>query len=602
MSLSVLPCNFQPITIVEIVLDRDVDGASYYESPDRCAWQCTPTSYWFSDCKAPSALAAAALPNAMLLALSNISWDCSDLQIGSAVPKRGSVRFCLQDQESKDPAVPGGYISSLFHSQKYWEGRKVVVYTGDCSQTIDQMDRQAYYITKASPPNAKCQVCFTAKDPLSLIDTGQLCPDTGCLPALALRDRLPAEIKFSDDGFAIDDPNALINSFILASNIPIGVDPEIDKKILCTEYVCHQGEVLRVAAVVNDPGDPTLVENGSFGPVGWNLVLVERASCGSKIAEHKAGAELSPAWSVTNCHVGDVLLELLRDCAAIEEIGLVCCNDQLEVSIDCQSIEDFRCKNPLAIIERTIICQPVEVNTLINELGRDFGFKLEFDETTGLLSVICIQAPVNAVETTVIRDCDIQENSWKPISGAERRSKVSIAYGSPDCSEAVTKQNAQFSATWPNVSVTAVPICERRKYRTIKTVQWSSRWFTERTGFLAKARAQREVCLFECEGFGFELIADPVLACSLVPGQFVRFEIDKVVDGQGQYSQDLYMLTGKCKTAAGNNRPICYKLQFQLVYRDTDNIAPAFVCGTPPADNLAANVLLPCEDCAVVVH
>ena len=600
MSLAELPCDFQPITIIELVLDRDADGTSYYESEDRCAFQCTPTSYWFSDCKAPSQIAAAAVPNAILNQLTSIAWQCSDLQIGSAVPKRGSLRFCLQDDESKDPDVPGGYISSLFHSQKYWEGRKVVVYTGDCTQTIDQMDRQVYYITKAEPPNAACQVCFTAKDPLSLLDTGQLCPDTGCLPPLTLRERLPAEIQTSEKGLVLDNPFALVNSFILSSNIPIGIDPEIDKKILCTEYVCHEGEVLRVVAAENGPN--VIVEGGSFGPAGWNLVLVERAVCGSQLAEHKAGATLSPAAVFQNCHVADVLLELLRECAAIEEIGLVCCDDEIEVMIDCESVEQFRCKNPLAMIDRTIICQPVEVSTLINELGRDFGFKLDFDETTGLLSVVCIQAPTAQEESAVIRQCDIQEGSWRPIGGSDRRSKVSISYGTPDCSESVTKQNAQFSATWPNVSINAVPICERRKYRTIKTVQWSSRWFTERTSYLAQARVQREVCLFECEGFGFEMIADPVLACSLVPGQFVRFEIDKIVDGAGQYSNDLYILTGKCKTASGRSRAICFKLQFQLLYRDTENVAPGFVCGIPPGNNLADAVLLPCEESGVVIH
>lgn len=601
MSIAELPCDYQPITIVEIVLDRDADGTSYYESPDKCGFVCTPTSYWFSDCKAPSQIASAALPNAVLMNLASITWQCSDLQIGSAVPKRGSVSFCLQDEESKDPDVPGGYISSLFHSQKYWEGRKVVVYTGDCSQTIDQMDRQAYYITKASPPNAACRVCFTAKDPLSLLDTGQLCPDTGCLPTLSLRETMPAELEFSEAGFVISNPEALVNRFILSSNIPRGVDPEIDEKILCTEYLCHEGEVLRVVAA--ESSSTTIIGDGSgFDPSGWNFLLVERASCGSKIAEQKAGSALSPAWSVTNCHVADVLLELLRKCASIEEIGLVCCTDQNEVSIDCESIETFRCKNPLAIIERTIICQPTDVNTLINELGRDFGFKLEFDEFTGLLAVVCVQQPDNAVETTIVRECDIQKGSWKPIAGAKRRSKVSIAYGTPDCSEPVTKQNAQFTATYPNVSTTAVPICERRKYRTITTETWSSRWFTERTAYLAKARAQREVCLFECEGFGFEFIADPVLACSLVPGQFIRFELDKVVDGQGQFSKDLYMLTGKCKTSGGGGRSVCYKLNVQLLYRDTDNIVPGFGCGEPPGSNLSEGEILPCEECGVVIH
>lgn len=601
MSIAELPCDYQPITIVEIVLDRDADGTSFYESQDKCSFVCTPTSYWFSDCKAPSQIASAALPNAVLMNLASITWQCSDLQIGSAVPKRGSVSFCLQDQESKDPDVPGGYISSLFHSQKYWEGRKVVVYTGDCSQTIDQMDRQVYYITKASPPNAACRVCFTAKDPLSLLDTGQLCPDSGCLPTLLLRERLAAELTFTESGFVSDNPDALVNRFLLSSNIPRGIDPEIDKKILCTEYLCHEGEVIRVVAA--ESSSTTIIGDGSgFDPPGWNFLLVERASCGSQISEHAAGAELSPAAAFQNCHVADVLLELLRECAQIEEIGLVCCNDQIEVSIDCQSIEDFRCKNPLAMIDRTIICQPVEVSTLINELGRDFGFKLDFDETTGLLSVVCIQAPVNPLESTVIRECDIQKGSWKPIPGSTRKSKVSISYGTPDCSETVSKQNAQFNASWPNVSVNSVPICERRKYRTIRTVQWSSRWFTERTAYLAKARVQREVCLFECEGFGFELIADPVLACSLVPGQFVRFEIDKVVDGAGQYSKDLYLLTGKCKTAAGTQRTICFKLQFQLIYRDTDNVAPGFVCGVPPGSNLSDTELLPCEECSVVIH
>ena len=184
-------CNDEPINIVEIILDRDADGTSYHNSPDRCGFVCTPDSLWWSDCKVPPDLATPALPKAIKNTISSIKWRCSKIQVDQGLPTRGGITICFDDTPQKD--VPGGEWSALIEDQRYWEGRKIRVYSGFCSQAFNELDVACYYIDKSPTVSNSCIACVTAKDPLALIDdTTSQCPDVSCYPTLTLRQALAA--------------------------------------------------------------------------------------------------------------------------------------------------------------------------------------------------------------------------------------------------------------------------------------------------------------------------------------------------------------------------------------------------------------------------
>jgi hypothetical protein len=495
------------------------------------------------------------------------------------------VRICFDDTPCDDD-VPGGYWSALDADQRYWEGRKIKVYSGFCSQTFDELDCNVYYISDFSI-NANCIACITAKDPLALIDdnTSQ-CPDQSCYPPMTLRFPLAGELETNDAGFITSNPYEYLDFFILARNFD---DPDDIDKISCITHICVDGEVMAVAPSMNQQGTPV---GGGFDPPGHNLILTERAVCGSQLKEHKAGARVTPVQAFVQCHVADVLLYLLRECAQLEEMGLTCCEGESGITIDCESIEEFRCKNPLAIIHETIICQPVGTRTLITELARDFGFTLDYDNATGAVSVVCIVPPQDIEPTTPINLCDIVRDSFGSKKAGERKSRVTILHGADDCSQQVTRQNALYNETFPLLGPESVPVCERRKYRAITTETYSSRWFGKCGAYMAKARAQRRVCLLDHEQREYQIQVPPQIACLFNVGDYRSVTHPKVVDGNGNYSDEQFLVTGKCRTG---RRGECFTIYLQRIWDDADELLPGFVCGPDSDDNLVADDCLPCD-------
>lgn len=596
MAEYVQPCDYQPITIIELVLDRDADGVSYNDAPDKCAWQCVPTSYWFSDCKAPPQIQAATVPVAIMPIISSYTPRCSVVDFSRGVSERARVSVCFHDLPIDCTGqTPGNFWSILDAEQKYWENRKLIVYQGDCTQTLDEMSKQVFFIDDVSP-DGDCKYCVTAKDPLSLLSDAPV--PASCLGAdqvLTIRDKLYKDIEvLNEDTGDVSDPFEYVGSFILSANYPAG-DPIIDDWWRCIRFICVDSEVMEVVAIKNDASNP-LVPDRSFGPPGWNLVLVQRAACGSERSDISAGTRVAVVESFAGCHVADAVLRLLTKLSNVSDTSLTCCGDEPAVTIDCDSIEEFRCKNPLAIINDTLICESDNQNVagLLEELAAENFFVISYDANEGTIKLVCLNpGDVPTGGAFVVNECDIVRGTMRNKSKTERYSRVEVLHDTLDCSKGTSESNFGPGTYFVDTDTENPVVCERVKYRTPKTKKWRSRWMGSCGAYLASTYAARICMLFNCprERFSFQVM--PSIACFIATGDLIQLNHSKKQNALGQTSETYYFVTGMCRTG---QRQGCVEIHVEELFDPDDTPFPCFQCGDPPGDNLTGGGE-PCTGC-----
>jgi hypothetical protein len=109
---------------------------------------------------------------------------------------------------------------------------------------------------------------------------------------------------------------------------------------------------------------------------------------------------------------------------------------------------------------------------------------------------------------------------------------------------------------------------------------------------MAKARAQRRVCLLDHEQREFKVQVPPQVACLFTIGDYRSLTHPKIVDGNGNYSDEQFLVTGKCRAG---KRGECFDVYLQRLWDDTDDLLPGFECGPDATDNLVADDCLPCD-------
>lgn len=591
----ILPCDYQPITVIELVLDRNALGESYNMTADRCNWQCGTKSFWFSDCKAPPQIQAATGGAAIQSIITSYTPRCSVLDFSKGISSRARITVCFEDVPIDcSGATQGNFWSMLDAEQKYWENRKVIVYHGECTQTLDEMSREVYYIDSVQR-SGNCQYCLTAKDPLGALSE-TVVPAT-CLPAdqvLTLRDAFFKDIKETgEDSGIYTDPFQYVGAFILSQNYPQG-DPVVDEWWRCINNICVDGEMMEVVAHPNDPATSGFLSpDQGFGPAGWNLVLIGRGVCGSELKDHERGASVTVAETFSNCHVADAVNRLLN-MSKISDISLTCCDSEPDVTIDCQSIEDFRCKNPLAVIDSTIVCDGTNASKLLEELAAENFFTMQYDSESGQIKMVCLNPSDSQGEPVIVNECDIVEGSISYKSKTERYSRVDVLHKQIDCTKGITESNFGPGTYAIDTDTENPIICERVKYRTGKTKQVRSRWMGACGEYLARTYAERVLCLFESPREKMSFGVMPNVSCNMPVGSLMQFNHPKIQDAFGAPSQKNYVVTGKCRSGKRN---ACVTIHVEEMF-DADS-APfeAFVCDADnPADNLTGGVEA-CLDC-----
>ena len=562
-------CRSQPITLVELRLDQcplhnpangpNVSGLptcsavnpcpnTWANCQDKCNYECTVNSYWFTSCR---------MPVHLMTALDVYNYAPSSIQSidhlptlfcpGETISQRGVIKVCLYAPKVCNDPLSGTNLGRLIAAQKFFAGRTLRVYHGDCEMTdICQFTRTDWVIEKVDGPSGNpCVACFTAKDPLTLADKAK-CPDSDDKFAsnvvLGEEQPVPFTLGTALDGFPdevgeggeIPNPYEQVGGFILPINYSNQVSASQNLCMGRTRYVQAGNEILQVEPEIN----PGLIP-------GWNLRLKQRAVCGSELGPHDRGEKLKLCISFESEHVVDVWLRLLTECAELEDLPIDCCSDEPLSLINYESFERVRCENPLYMIDRTIICDPVSIQKLRQELAQQFLLMEAFDQTTGQIRLFSFRPPdCDEGEYEIIDSALMVKDSFTISQAIEPYNRVIISHDVVDCSDDPQGTNLGNITSYVSADLLRER-CARREYKSSRDKVMASRWLNGRSGYLANTLAYRHYLLHRCplRDITFETTND--IAKCYDFGQFVTLEHDKLRDWAGNYLQTPFMIKGK---------------------------------------------------------
>lgn len=600
MSEPVSACRGARVTLLEVSLDVcsnvfgeapcTATGEPCYQTwatcKDQCNFNCTTKSFWFSDCELPPHLAQSYTAN-----INSVSSNPTTLSIGTTFSTRGRIVIEFQDAPHNDIGfdpyhadrhvipircaedMPGTLWGRLTQRVKFWENRRATVYHGYCDQPLCDFTKEAYFIDSVDGPSAGGTVTMNLKDPLILADDkAAKCPRAESLKVattvIGNEFEFPMRLGTALDGLpsgagATDNPFTEVGAYLLENNYLAG-DPDQDLAIVQTQHVCIGNEVMRVRPEINNAT-----------PQGWNLVLMERGACGSEIRAHDVNATITRAETFSDMHVADVVLRLLTECATIEDVAIACCTDEQPNLIDFDSFESYRCANPLARICETVICKPVGVTTLLNELSEQFLFFLFYDSATGKIRMQGL-APVCEADVFTIKECwHVVKDSFSTKRGDGPYNQITYLHDTINCAQGLSDSNLS-SAT---VTVTADALkepCDRREYKSRREKEIKSRWIGPCNTFLARANGERWLRLRRCRVESVTIDVTFDVGKCIEYGGFARIEHDRLQSASGGPREQLFMLTGK------HNVKDCTRLTFEQSPFD-GTVAPCFGCDEPCA-------------------
>ena len=606
MATAAVGCRDQRVTLVEVILDVcgqtfgqggcTATGEACYNNwnncKDQCNFECKTQSYWFSTCILPAHLGTAYTPNIV-----KVDSNPTTLEIGSTFSTRGRINVTFQDDSHNDQGfdpywprgaipicaedMPGTLFGRWIQRVKYFENRKVNVYHGYCDQQLCEMIKESYFIDKISGPSAGGSVTFNLKDPLILADDKNAqCPsaETRIVATQIIGSEYPLAFSLGVnlDGYATDNadakPYSEVGKYILKNNYLLG-DEDQDAFFARLRHVKVAKEILEVRAEVNNAT-----------PRGWNLVLLDRAVCGSTLGPHNSGVALSPGETFENIHVADAVCRMLTDCSDLQDIAVACCADVESSLINFESIEAFRCASPLAFISKALVMSPTGLTTLLDELSDQFLFFLYYDSATGKIEMVNLAPPPCDIQVPTITECQIVGGSFSVRPSDDRYNQIVYLYDTVDCSQKISKDNTASAIA--SVSADSLKsACDRREYKTRKTKTIISRWIDAQNCYLATANGERWLQLRACPPDQVTIDVSFEIAECINMGGFARIHHSKLQSMTGGYQENLFMLKGKSNVGAS------YRLVFERTAFD-GKVAPYFNCDT----ECPTMVIVP-EDC-----
>lgn len=602
-------CHEQRVTIAEFILDgcglTFSEGAcsgtgvpcynTFNTCPVKCDFECAAQRFWFTDCPTvPPQIVPQYVANIV-----SVSATPTTLEIGKAFSTRGRVKLCMRDAPHNDSGfdpyrnerhdvipicpedMPGTLLSRWIQRVKYFENRRVNIYSGYTDQALCDFTKQSYFIDRVEPAGSNGLVCFNLKDPLILADNKNAqCPrqENKLLATQSVGAEFPFPFTLAAQLDGLNDPDseeqsfpfAQVGGFLLDNNYLLG-DPQQDKCFTNLRHVCIGNEILEVRAVVNNAT-----------PRGWNIQLVNRGACGSEIDEHRAGEQIRLAETFEKQHIADVICRLLSDCAEIEEVAAICCGEEHDALIDYNSLIQLRCEMPMAYVSR-IVCESTGITTLLNELSEQFLFFLHFDSTIDRIKFQAFRPPDCDQPIPCIRLCDYEAGMTVGISD-ERYNEIAYLHTPVDCSEDVDAQNSAVADITLQADALNEP-CARRTWKTRRRKQIESGWIDGCNAYLAKANAERWAMVRECPPETVRISTSFRVGNVIELGSFVNLEHPQLQDIHGNPTQDLFFV--KSKTTNSD----CTQLQLERAAYFND-VVPCFDC-----DSDCAFALEPADDC-----
>lgn len=595
-------CREQRVTLLEVILDVCAEtfsegactatGEPCYNHwngcRDQCNFNCSTKSYWFTTCIVPAHLATQYTPN-----IREVSSNPTTIALGKTFSTRGKITVVFDDSEHNDRGfdpyieerfpnaipicpedVPGTLFGRWIERVKYFENRRANVYHGYCDQPLCEFVKESYFIDAVSGPTAAGRVTFTLKDPLILADDSNAkCPraeDKIVATQIAGNEfarpftlglALDGPVESVAEGETPAAPFAAVNGFLSRNNYLLG-DPAQDACFARLRHVCVGEEVMEVRAEVNNAT-----------PRGWNIKLLDRAVCGSELKQHDEGAAITLAETfAAGTHVADVVCRLLTECSEIQDVAVQCCEDTEESLIDFDSFEAFRCAAPLSFTGEVIICKPVGLTTLLNELSEQFLFFLYFDSSVGKIRIQNFAPPECDSVIPIIEFCSMVKSSVERRKTDDRYNQINFFNSVTNCGKSLSEENLSDVV----VTVTADALreaCDRREYKTKKIKTIRSRWVTKKNRYVAAANGERWLRIRRCPAERATISLSFEEGRCFGMGTFARLHHPSIQSPSGGYAEYYWLLTGR------NVNGDCIELSFERTDFD-GTLAPCLNCDT----------------------
>lgn len=564
---------------------------------DKANFTCATRSLLFSTCRLPQHIGGSNyFPNIL-----SITESPTRLRLGQTITTRGRIDVTLQDAANTDQYLdpywprgaipicpedmPGTLFGRLFARHKFLENRRVVIHRGFSTKPLCDFRREVYFIDSYSGPDSEGRVQIRLKDPLILAeDKAAQCPtpiDRLAATQVAGNEyRKPFQLGVALD--AIDDdpdddeellPYAQIGNFLLSENYLAG-DPRQDAFFARARHVCVGSEVLEVRGEINNAA-----------PRGWNLRLVARASCGSELKSHDVDAKMVVAETFENMHVADALLRLLLECSEIQDIAVACCEDEPEELIDFDSFEALRCSSPLNYIQKAVICKPVGVTKLMDELSEQFMTFVYWDRKSGKIKAQPLRPPDCNQTVNVIEECSIV-GTINMLTPGPQYNQITYYVDPIDCSKPVSKENSGSSITSITGDALNEP-CDRRERKSRSAQELISRWITPGNSYIATAMGERKLLMNKCKPAPISLQLLREQADCFELGGFARIHHDMFQSVTGEFSDEYFLITGEVSKEEG-----CVELTLERVPFD-GTLAPCLNCDTDCPTR--ASIVPPCN-------
>lgn len=315
---------------------------------------------------------------------------------GKGLGVRSSVSCVIQDHPWTDaftdpyradrlfnPDNQGTFWSKFLARNRYYQNRKLVVYTGFLDDNGDydpaNFKSRTYVITKISGPGANGSVTIEAKDPLRLADNEKV-----KFPAPSRATLLDA-INASHPHFRISDPDDAVKT-----QLQIGT--------LAQPYLRVDREIVRVT---------------SFSITGTHEVTVDTVRAGiptfydgtfNVAVSHDVGVLIQTTWLFENAKAYDVVYKLLHDAATLDAAYLPYSEWVTEIENGFQWMQFSR-----------LIAEPTGVKDLLTEIT-EHGVMLWWDERStvvrmrGMRFYSVLDYPINDTSNLIANSVSVSED------------------------------------------------------------------------------------------------------------------------------------------------------------------------------------------------
>ena len=520
---------------------------TYNTCSNKCLYECSVQSEIFSNCAIPH----------------HISQDLGSYKHSPSVvgkPRHTPTKICFGDTFSRPStftfSISGiKYCNDPFNStpldrlidaQKYWEGRRVVAYFGDCSQSLCEFDKHVFIIDKIQGPTGEdCRYQITARSPLAAID-GVKCPDG--LPKISESgDEVELTLGVNLDGEPTEDepdadPYATVNQYLLSQDLLDDSGKQTDC-ILQAKFLCVDGELVSVM--------PELTGSG-----GYNFLHKDRAQCGSTLKAHDIGAKITiPLVFQPHEHVADVVRRILIECADMTEVFLLCCDDDQQVYLNEESLEAFRCKNPLMTLnDYAVFCKPTDAGKLLKSLAETFLFGLY--EEAGQIKMLSLCPSGDPAQ--ILTQAQVIESSESTKNSGDRATGVIYRHTVDDWTKDGKDDNLLNTTGVIREDFLLEP-CARNEYAQTKIKEIQTPFINQTNGFQAYTGAMRWRKVLACPADEMCVTLTMQESKRFVIGTKSKLLIEKNRDYTGEYKQQEWIVVSRQILDKGDCVQVCFR-------------------------------------------